>query len=79
MYASVQFPGTHAPTSAEVEFSSVPYDGQFLDGIGGKYKTTVSGLSTISPRDKETMLTPEQKASVLREVERQQAEFGVTK
>lgn len=79
VYASVQFPGTHAPTSAELEFSSVPYDGQFLDGIGGKHKTAASGLSTISPRDKETVLTPEQKASVLREVERQQAEFGVTK
>lgn len=80
VHAEVQFPGTHAPVSADLEFSSVPYKGQFIDGIYCK-SASLQNQKAIksSVPGKEESLTPEQKARILKEVEQQQADFGVMK
>jgi beta-galactosidase len=82
--AEVQFPGTHAPTPAELEIESIPYDGAFCDSTDGNgvqhpssntpHNATVSEGEhpSTSPR-----LSDEEKARMLKEVEAQQADFGV--
>jgi len=78
--AEVQFPGTHAPTPAELEIESIPYAmpmcydaNSIATGTGssaaqGADNTTVPGTSTLSEAEK---------ARMLQEVEAQQADFGI--
>ena len=76
--AEVQFPGTHAPTPAELEIESVPYNGVFCDDGSGDVvlaNTRKSQSNHIS----QGQLTEEEKAKMLKEVEAQQADFGIQK
>jgi beta-galactosidase len=81
IHAEVQFPGTHAPTPADIEIESIPYPGLFCDGIMktpspafpnevGKTATTADGKGSM-------ILSPEEKARLLKEVQEQQADFGI--
>ena len=81
IHAEVQFPGTHAPTPADIEIESIPYPGLFCDGIMktpspafpnevGKAATTADGKGSM-------ILSPEEKARLLKEVQEQQADFGI--
>ena len=74
--AEVQFPGTHAPTPAELEIESVPYAGVFCDdgSVAQSAHNTHSTYNTHS-----TTLSEEEKAKMLKEVEAQQADFGIQK
>ena len=74
--AEVQFPGTHAPTPAELEIESVPYEGAFCDdgSIARSAHNTYSIYNTHS-----TTLSEEEKNKMLQEVEAQQADFGIQK
>lgn len=71
--AEVEFPGTHAPTPAEIEFESVPAVLPFcyVDEAGttvGQTTTSVQGGAQLSE---------EEKRRLLEEVDRQQQEFGI--
>ncbi len=82
IHAEVQFPGTHAPTPADLEIESVPYTGQFLTGtIPSASSNTQHSVSNIHPSSINTSqeLTGEQKAKLLQEVQDQQADFGIEK
>ena len=76
--AEVQFPGTHAPTPAELEIESVPYD------LPMCYQEESKNSSLHTPHS--SLLTPHsstlseaEKAKMLQEVEAQQADFGIQK
>ena len=75
--AEVQFPGTHAPTPAELEIESIPYDLPmcYTNETGKTSKT--SSTSTVSPTT--PTLSDAEKAKMLQEVEAQQADFGIQK
>lgn len=75
--ASVQYPGTHAPTPAELEIESLPYEGVFCDD-GISQSSHVSKKATDKPSG-HTQLSEEEKARLLQEVEAQQADFGIQK
>lgn len=79
IHAEVQFPGTHAPTAADLEIESVPYTGTFLLGQGSGNSTKNKKVSLLGPQKQtsDTDFTPEQKAKMLKEVEQQQADFGI--
>ena len=72
--AEVQFPGTHAPTPAELEIESIPYN------IPVCYTTSETAVrhhpSSIGHHPSST-LSDEEKARLLQEVEAQQADFGI--
>lgn len=74
--ARVQFEGTHAPTSASVEFESISSDFPFCF-IEQSATETISVDGT--KQNKKMMLTDEEKQKVLNEVELQQTEFGTGK
>ena len=87
VHAEVQFPGTHAPTPADIELESVPYPGQFCEGIVDSSSPEESGkvggaagngsqASSSSEVGKGT-LSNEEKARLLKEVQDQQADFGI--
>ena len=74
--AEVQFPGTHAPTPAELEIESIAYDMPICylpsetSQTSQTSKTSASTSSTLSEAEK---------AKMLQEVEAQQADFGIQK
>ena len=73
--AEVQFPGTHAPTPAELEIESIPYDLPMCF-------TAYEQRSQVSPATKSVTpatLSDAEKAKMLQEVEAQQADFGIQK
>ena len=75
--AEVQFPGVHAPTPAELEIESVPYDVPMcLSSDAGKTSRTseTSRTSNSGPT-----LSDAEKNKLLQEVEAQQADFGLQK
>ena len=75
--AEVQFPGTHAPTPAELEIESVPYEVPMClasDSSNTSKTSTTSRTSNSSPT-----LTEAEKNKLLQEVEAQQADFGLQK
>jgi len=72
--AEVQYPGTHAPTPAELEIESVPYDMPMCFDS----KETHSTHSTHNTHTTPT-LSDAEKAKMLQEVEAQQADFGLQK
>lgn len=75
--AEVQYPGTHAPTPAELEIESVPYDMPMCFDS----KETHSAHNTHSTHNTHTTptLSDAEKAKMLQEVEAQQADFGLQK
>jgi len=74
--AHVQFEGTHAPTSAEIEFNSISSD--LLFNYIEQQIGTKTGLKIERIQNKNN-LTEEQKKKLLEEVEKQQTEFGIQK
>ena len=78
--AEVLFPGTHAPTSAELEIESIPYDLPMCYDA----QRSMGSPSTSSHRQAPSAATPAtlseaEKAKMLQEVEAQQADFGIQK
>ena len=78
--AEVLFPGTHAPTSAELEIESIPYDLPMCYDA----QRSMGSPSTSSHRPALSAATPAtlseaEKAKMLQEVEAQQADFGIQK
>ena len=78
--AEVQFPGTHAPTPAELEIESIPYD---LPMCLSSDTSLTSHTSYTSPTSHTSNTSPtlsdEEKARILEEVNAQQADFGIQK
>ena len=76
--AEVQFPGVHAPTPAELEIESIPYDVPICYDPNETLehsRSTVSA-STSTPA---SSLSDAEKQKMLQEVEAQQADFGIQK
>ena len=71
--AEVQFPGTHAPTPAELEIESIAYDMPMCYLPSETSQTSKTSASTSST------LSEAEKAKMLQEVEAQQADFGIQK
>ena len=75
--AEVQFPGTHAPTPAELEIESVAYDMPMC------FTETHKAHEAHKPHEANKPHTPtlseSEKAKMLQEVEAQQADFGIQK
>ena len=76
--AEVQFPGTHAPSSAELELESVPYHLPMCYREEVKSKT-LDGNGSVGASQSSTQLSDQEKARLLQEVEAQQADFGLQK
>ena len=73
VHAEVQFPGTHAPTPADIEFESIPASIEQL--FIPQQKKTVS--ATTRQQGSQQDFTEEEKSKMLQEVEQQQADFGI--
>ena len=75
--AEVQFPGTHAPTPAELEIESVAYDMPMC------FTETHEAHKSNKPHEANKPHTPtlseKEKSKLLQEVEAQQADFGIQK
>ena len=71
--AEVEFPGTHAPTPAEIEFESVP--ASLLFCYADEADATVQGATAAGKGGEQ--LSEEEKRRLLEEVDRQQQEFGI--
>lgn len=74
--AEVQFPGTHAPTPAEIEIESVP--ASMTPVYRDERKPGLSSSSTAA-QSTSTVLTEDERRKLLEEVDRQQQEFGIQK
>ena len=74
--AEVQFSGTHAPTPAELEIESVPYDVPMCYTAS---ETAVRHHPSSIGHHPSSTLSDEEKAKLLQEVEAQQADFGIQK
>ena len=74
--AEVQFPGTHAPTPAELEIESVPYDMPMCYHVR---ETATSQQHRSNSQQQAPVLSEAEKAKMLQEVEAQQADFGLQK
>ena len=72
--AHVQFEGTHAPTPAEIEFESV--DPELPSCYIEQRMVPKSNMNPVN-NTRKTVLTEEEKRHLLKEVEKQQTEFGV--
>ena len=72
--AQVQFPGTHAPTPAELEIESIPYDLPMCYNVN---ETAVRHHTSSIGHQPSSTLSDEEKAKLLQEVEAQQADFGI--
>jgi beta-galactosidase len=72
--AEVQFPGVHAPTPAELEIESIPYDVPMCFKASETNQTKISRRTSTS---NSSQLSDTEKAKMLQEVEAQQADFGV--
>jgi beta-galactosidase len=70
----VQFPGTHAPTPAELEIESIPYDLPMCYNVS---ETAVRHHTSSIGHQPSSTLSDEEKAKLLQEVEAQQADFGI--
>ena len=73
VHAEVQFPGTHAPTPADIEFESIPANIEQL--FIPQQKKTVSAVTRQQGSQQD--FTEEEKSKMLQEVEQQQADFGI--
>ena len=81
--AEVQFPGTHAPTPAELEIESVAYDMPMCFTETHKPHEAHEPHKPHEPHKSNKPHTPtlseSEKAKMLQEVEAQQADFGIQK
>lgn len=78
--AEVQFPGTHAPTPAELEIESVAYDMPMCFTETHKSHEAHKPHKPHEPNKPHTpTLSESEKAKMLQEVEAQQADFGIQK
>ena len=78
--AEVQFPGTHAPTPAELEIESVAYDMPMCFTETHKSnKANEANEANEAHKSHEPPLSESEKAKMLQEVEAQQADFGIQK
>ena len=73
--AEVQFPGIHAPTPAELEIESVPYEVPMC--LASDASTTSKTSITSRTSNSSSTLSDAEKAQLLQEVEAQQADFGL--
>ena len=73
VHAEVQFPGTHAPTAADIELESIP--APFNQLLIPQQKKVVN--TEIKQQDSHQDFTDEQKKKMLQEVEQQQSDFGI--
>ena len=73
--AEVQYPGVHAPTPAELEIESIPYD------VPMCYTEQSQNIRHIQhvQNNRKTQLSDAEKNKMLQEVEAQQADFGIQK
>ena len=76
--AEVQFPGTHAPTPAELEIESTPYDLPMCHSESRESRTSITSRDSRESSPTPT-LSEAEKAKMLQEVEAQQADFGIQK
>ena len=76
--AEVQFPGTHAPTPAELDIESVPYEGSYCY-INQLDKNNSENSNSIVEKHNGIVLSAKEKEKMLKEVEQQQADFGISK
>lgn len=74
--AEVQFPGIHAPTPAELELESVPYN---IPMCYLPSETSTHRKSETAGTAATTTLSEAEKTKMLQEVEAQQADFGLQK
>ena len=81
IHAEVQFPGTHAPTPADLEIESVASGDQFCDGVNGQGAQHPHSAQSAqqSQQPQQPALSDAEKAKLLQEVEAQQADFGIQK
>ena len=77
IHGEVQFPGTHAPTPAELEIESVPYDVPMC--LASDVSVTSTTSTTSTTRNNSPTLSDAEKNKLLQEVEAQQADFGLQK
>ena len=78
--AEVQFPGTHAPTPAELEIESVAYDMPMCFTETHKaHKPNKPHKPHEANKPHTPTLSESEKAKMLQEVEAQQADFGIQK
>ena len=75
--AEVQFPGTHAPTPAELEIESVAYDMPMC--FTETHKAHEAHETHKANKPHTPTLSESEKAKMLQEVEAQQADFGIQK
>ena len=75
--AEVQYPGVHAPTPAELEIESIPYDMPMC--YTSQSITTSQTSKTSNTPNSKTTLSDAEKTKMLQEVEAQQADFGIQK
>ena len=75
--AEVQFPGTHAPTPAELEIESVAYDMPMC--FTETHKAHEAHKANKANKPHTPTLSESEKAKMLQEVEAQQADFGIQK
>jgi beta-galactosidase len=76
--AEVQFPGTHAPAPAEMDIESVPYKGGFCF-IQQVDNRNSDSAESITEKHNSVVLSAKDKEKMLKEVEQQQADFGISK
>ena len=80
IHAEVQFPGTHAPTPADLEIESMPYKlPMCYDASSVTDMSKMSGISSTPGAAGSPVLSDAEKAKMLQEVEAQQADFGIQK
>ena len=72
--AEVEYPGTHAPTAAEIEFESIP---AVLPFCHEEQQESGVQQQAAAAADGKQQLSEEEKRRLLEEVDRQQQEFGV--
>ena len=89
MTSHVQLEGTHAPTSAEIEFESIPCQLPFchieqqqdtvLKRVVSDREQDSVNSRRFSEEEKFFLLFVKEKKQMLDEVEKQQTEFGIGK
>ena len=75
--AEVQFPGIHAPSPAELEIESIPYD--LLMCYTDYDRNASLPVKTMQTSKEPATLSDAEKTRMLQEVEAQQADFGIQK
>lgn len=76
IHAEVQFPGLHAAQPADLEFESVPYDGEFCFIPQQRPAVSVEAKKSAASAVK---VDEKKRNQLLEEVIQQQADFGITK